>query len=382
MTALRTFKLEEFLGAWEFKAKYHLTASDAQSMTVDELLAMGGDTAREAFLALPLSYTETWGGPELREAIAGTYEHVDADHVLAFAGAEEALYWAMQELAGPGDHSLVAVPCYQAMETVTLSTGAEVTPLPLRPENGWALDIEEVHKLLRPNTKLIAVNYPHNPTGYVPDEVDFCELVALCEVRDIRLFCDEVYRGVERDDRVTISQAADISETAVSLNVVSKSYGLPGLRIGWLACKDRALLERLEKRKHYTTICNAGPAEFLATVALRNRERIWERNRGIIAANVPLFDDFFRRWADDFEWQPPMGGCVCFPRFRTGDVEEFCARLLDEEGVLVLPASVYRSEIAETPADRFRVGVGRLGLDDGLEAFDRFMRRHAGSGAG
>ncbi len=378
MTALRTFRLEEYLGAWEFKARYHLTASDAQTMTVEDLLALGGDAAREAFMALPLSYTETWGGREVREAIASSYEHVDEDCILTFAGAEEALFWAMQELVGPGDHALVAVPCYQSMETVTLATGAEVTPLLLRPENGWALDIQEVHRLLRPNTRLIAVNYPHNPTGYVPDEVDFCELAALCEVRDIRLFCDEVYRGVELDPNVTISQAADISETALSLNVVSKSYGLPGLRVGWLACRDRDLLARLEKRKHYTTICNAAPAEFLATVALRNRERIWERNRGIIAANVPLFDDFFGRWADDIEWQPPMGGCVCFPRYRAGDVEDFCARLLDEEGVLVLPASIYRSEIADAPADRFRVGIGRLGLDEGLEAFDRFMRRHAG----
>jgi aspartate/methionine/tyrosine aminotransferase len=378
MTALPTFRLEEYLGAWEFKARYHLTASDAQSMTVGDLLALGGEAAREAFTALPLSYTETWGGNDVRRAVASTYEHLDEDCILTFAGAEEALFWALQEIVGPGDHALVAVPCYQSMETVTLATGAEVTPLRMRPENGWALDIQEVHRLLRPNTRLIAVNYPHNPTGFVPDEVDFCELAALCEVRDIRLFCDEVYRGVELDPNVTISQAADISETAVSLNVVSKSYGLPGLRVGWLACRDRDLLARLEKRKHYTTICNAAPAEFLASIALSNRERIWERNRGIIAANVPLFDDFFARWADEFDWRPPDGGCVCFPRYRSGDVEDLCARLLDEEGVLVLPASIYRSEIADTPTDRFRVGIGRLGLDEGLQAFDRFMRRHAG----
>jgi aspartate/methionine/tyrosine aminotransferase len=377
MTGLRTFKLEEFLGAWEFKARYHLTASDAQSMTIAELLTLGGDAARESFLSLPLSYTETWGGRPLLEAISDTYERVDADHVLTFAGAEEALFWAMQELVGPGDHAIVTVPCYQAMETVTLATGADVSPLVMRPEKGWALDVEEVRALLRPTTRLVAVNYPHNPSGYVPGEVDFCELAALCEVNGIRLFCDEVYRGVEVDPDVTISQAADISETAVSLNVVSKSYGLPGLRVGWLACRDRGLLERLERRKHYTTICTAGPSEFLATVALRNREPIWERNRGIIAANGPLFADFFARWAADFDWEPPKGGCVCYPRYKGGDVEDFCARLLDREGVLVLPASIYASELAETPADHFRVGLGRLGLEQGLEAFERFMRSEA-----
>ena len=374
MKPLRTFRLEEYLGEWEFKVRHHLTASDAESITIEELLALGTDADREGFMKLPLSYIETWGTPELRAAVAGTYERVDADHVLAFAGAEEALFWTMQELVGPGDHAIVTVPCYQAMETVTVATGAEVSALVPRREDGWALDLDELRGLLRPTTKLVAVNYPNNPTGYVPDEATFRELVALCDERGIRLFCDEVYRGIEVDPARTITQAADLSETAVSLNVASKSYGLPGLRVGWLACRDRALLERLEKRKHYTSICNAGPAEYLAAVALRNREPIWERNRGIVAANRPLFDDFFARWADLFDWQPPDGGCVCFPRYKGGDVESFCARLLDAEGVLVLPASMYYSEIADVPTDHFRVGIGRLGLEEGVAAFDRFLR--------
>jgi aspartate/methionine/tyrosine aminotransferase len=374
MKPLRTFRLEEYLGEWEFKVRHHLTASDAQSITVEELLALGTDADREGLMKLPLSYIETWGTLELREAIAGTYEKVDTDHVLAFAGAEEALFWTMQELVGPGEHAVVTVPCYQAMETVTVATGAEVSALVPRREDGWALDLDALRSLLRPSTKLVAVNFPNNPTGYVPDEATFRELVSLCDERGIRLFSDEVYRGIEVDPARTITQAADLSETAVSLNVASKSYGLPGLRVGWLACRDGALLARLEKRKHYTSICNAAPAEYLAAVALRNREPIWARNRGIVAANRPLFDDFFARWADLFDWQPPVGGCVCFPRYKGGDVEDFCARLLDTEGVLVLPASMYYSEIADAPTDHFRVGIGRLGLEEGVAAFDRFLR--------
>jgi aspartate/methionine/tyrosine aminotransferase len=374
MRPLRTFRLEEYLGTWEFSVRYHLTASDAQSMTVEELLAMGSDADREGFMKLPLTYIDSWGSENLREAIAGTYDHVNAAHVLAFTGAEEALYWAMQELAGPGDHAIVTVPCYQSMETVTLAAGADVSPLLMRRENGWALDLDELRGLLRPTTKLVAVNYPNNPTGHVPSRETFRELAALCDERGIRLFCDEVYRGLELDQARTLPQAADLSETAVSLNVASKSYGLPGLRIGWLACRDGALLERLEKRKHYTTICNPGPAEYLAAIGLRNRERIWARNRGIIAANLPLFEDFFARWAELFDWEPPMGGCVCFPRYKGGDVEDFCQRLLMKEGVLVLPASIYYSEIVDAPTDHFRVGLGRLGLEPGVEAFDRFLR--------
>ena len=376
MKPLRTFRLEEYLGEWEFKVRYHLTASDAQSMTIEELLALGTDEDREGLAKLPLSYIETWGTPELREAVASTYERVDADHVLALAGAEEGLFWAMQELVGPGDHAVVTVPCYQAMETVTLATGAEVSALVPRREDGWALDLDDLRRLLRPTTRLVAVNYPNNPTGHVPDEATFRELVALCDEHGIRLFCDEVYRGIELDPARTLTQAADLSETAVSLNVASKSYGLPGLRVGWIASRDRALLERLEKRKHYTSICNAGPSEYLAAVALRNRDVIWERNRDIVAANRPVFDDFFARWEDLFEWQPPIGGCVCFPRYKGGDVDELSRELLVAEGVLVLPASMYASEITEAvPDDHFRVGIGRLGLDEGVAAFDRFLRR-------
>jgi aspartate/methionine/tyrosine aminotransferase len=372
---LRSFRLEEYLGEWEFKVRHHLTASDAESMTIEELLGLATEKVREDFAKLPLSYIETWGTQGLREAAAGTYEHIDADHVLAFSGAEEGLFWAMQELARPGDHAIVTVPCYQAMETVTVATGADVSALVPRREDGWALDLDQLRRLLRPVTKLVAVNYPHNPTGYVPDEATFRELVALCDERGVRLFCDEVYRGIEVDRSRTLPQAADLSETAVSLNVASKSYGLPGLRVGWIASRDRELLERLEKRKHYTSICNAGPSEYLAAVALRSREAIWERNRGIVAANRRVFDDFFAAWADLFDWQPPVGGCVCFPRYKGRDVEDFCRRLLDAEGVLVLPASMYESEIADVPRDHFRVGIGRLGLEAGVEAFDRFLRR-------
>jgi aspartate/methionine/tyrosine aminotransferase len=375
MKPLRTFRLEEYLGEWEFGARHYLTASDAQSMTVGDLLDMGSESDREGFAALPLTYVETWGSENLRDAIALTYERVDAAHVLAFSGAQEALFWAMQELVGPGDHAVVTVPCYQSMETVTVATGADVSALVMRREHGWALDVDELRGLLRPTTRLVAVNYPNNPTGHVPDGETFRELVALCDERGIRLFCDEVYRGIEVDRARTLPQAADLSETALSLNVASKSYGLPGLRVGWLACRDRALLERLEKRKHYTSICNPGPSEYLAAIGLRHRDRIWARNRAVIAANLPLFADFFGRWAELFDWEPPLGGCVCFPRYKgAGSVDDFCRRLLQREGVVVLPASVYYSEIAEAPTDHFRVGVGRLGAEESLEAFDRCLR--------
>jgi aspartate/methionine/tyrosine aminotransferase len=375
IAALPDFRLEVYLGKWEFAARYHLTASDAQTLSVAEVLGQDG---LEELAGLPLGYTPTWGSDALREAIAGTYDAVEPDDVLVFAGAEEAMFWTMQELVGPGGHAVVTVPNYQSMESVTVATGAAVSGLPLRPEDGWALDLDALERLLRPETRLVAVNFPNNPTGALPDPDTWAALVALCEQRGIRLFSDEVYRGLEPDGTPPLAQAADVSPTALSMGVMSKAYGLPGLRIGWLACRDRGVLERLETRKHYTSICSAAPSELIATHALRRGEEIKARNRAIIARNVPVFDAFFAEHPDLLAWERPQAGCVCFPRYLGADgVEAFCHDLVEQAGVVLLPASIYASELGDVPADRFRIGVGRIDPEPALEAFGAFLAQRA-----
>ncbi|MFC8453665.1 aminotransferase class I/II-fold pyridoxal phosphate-dependent enzyme [Kitasatospora sp. NPDC057223] len=374
MTRLPDFRLETYFSRWEFTARHHLTASDAQTMRMDELLALADEQDRHAFENLSLGYTETFGDRGLREAIAAGYEQAGPDDVICFAGAEEALYLAMNVLLGPDDHAVVVTPNYQAAETVPLAL-CEVTGVALRPGQDWALDLDEVAAAIRPDTRVVSVNFPNNPTGKVIGAADFTALARLCDERGIHLFSDEVYRGLERDPARTLPQAADLSERALSLNVTSKSLGLPGLRIGWITCRDRGLRSRLERAKHYTTICNAAPSEVLARIALKARDTILTRNRALISANLPAFDAFFAEFADHFEWRAPDGGCVAYPRYLgPGGVEEFCTRLVAEAGVLLLPASIYRSELTDTPADRFRIGIGRRNPQDGLEAFAGWMR--------
>jgi aspartate/methionine/tyrosine aminotransferase len=375
---LPDFRLEVHFSRWEFVARHNLTASDAQTMTVSELLALGSDEDRAAFDDLALGYVPTWGSDRLRAAIAGTYATCGPEDVLAFAGAEEAMFWALQLLAEAGEHVVVTVPNYQALETVPRAAGIEVTGVLLDERDGWRLHLDEVEAALRPTTRVVAVNFPNNPTGAVPDAATFAALVELCEERGIRLFSDEVYRGLELDPARTLPQAADLSPTALSMNVLSKSYGLPGLRIGWLACRDHAVLERLERHKHYTSICNAGPSELLGAIALGAGAQVQARNRAIIAENLPQFDAFFARHAERFEWAPPQGGCVAFPRYLGAEgVEEMCRELLDRHGVFLLPASIYRSDLAPVPEDRFRIGVGRRDPGPALEAFDAYLERLA-----
>ena len=399
MSPLPDFNLETFFSRWEFAARHHLTASDAQTVSVGELLALGTDADRAEFASLGLGYIPTWGGDALRAAIAGTYERIAPEDVLCFAGAEEAMYLLMRALAGPGDHVVITVPNYQSMETLPLAFGAEVTGVTLRcppasglapygpfggasgalPDRGWTLDLDEVRRALRPNTRLVAVNFPNNPTGAVPDRATFEGLVALCAERGVRLLSDEVHRGLELDSARRLPQAADLSPTALSLNVMSKSYGLPGLRVGWLASGDRALLGRLERLKHYTSICNSAPSEFLSTLALRHGETLQGRNRALIAANIPIFQAFFARWLEVFDWAPPQGGCICFPRYLGGDgVEAFCEALVRDAGVLLAPASLFQSALADVPRDRFRLGIGRSNPGPALDAMDAFLADRAG----
>ena len=376
MIDLPPFRLETFFSDWESYARYNIAQSDAETMTVDEILALATPEEKQEFGAMRLSYPPAWGTDALREAVAATYETVDADHVLCFSGAEEAIFWCMEDLMGPGDHAIVTVPNYQSMESVAIATGAEVTAAVLDAENGWAFDLDDVRKQLRPATKVIAVNFPNNPTGATPDEATFRALVELCDERGIRLFSDEVYRGLEVEgSRPALPQAADISPSALSLNVMSKAYGLSGLRIGWVASQDRDQLARLEKRKHFTSICNAGPSEHLATVVLRNAQAVRDRNRAIIAGNLPLFREFFtERWAELFAWEQPQGGCVSFPRYLgPGSTEEFCHKLLVEAGVCVLPPSIYQSALAPMPADHFRMGVGHRVSGAALDVFDDYL---------
>lgn len=375
---LPEFRLEAYLERWEFAGRFHLTASDAQTLTVSELLALGTDGDREAFAGLGLGYGPTWGRDELREAIAATYDTLGPEHVLVFAGAEEALFWTLLARLGPGDHAVVAVPGYQSVETVARGSGADVSGLVLRPEDGWEPDPDALLALLRPQTRLVAVNFPNNPTGAVPPPGVFARIAELCRERGVTLLSDEVYRGLEQEPARALTQAADLSPTAVSVNVMSKAYGLPGLRLGWVASRDTALLARLERSKHYTSICSAGPSEVLATIALRAADRILARNRAIVADNLPVAAELFAR-RPELEWDPPQGGCVSFPRLVTGEATAtWCRRLVERAGVVLLPADIFASDLGPVPADRFRIGVGRRDVGDGLAALEEFLETDRG----
>ncbi|WP_224241866.1 aminotransferase class I/II-fold pyridoxal phosphate-dependent enzyme [Hyalangium gracile] len=362
------FKLERYFARWEFSAPYLLCTSDIEGWRMADLLALADPEARARWESLTLGYTESTGLPALREAIAGLYPGVAAEQVLTFAGAEEAVFVLVNVLLGAGDHAVVTWPGYQSLYEVARATGAEVTLLPLREEDGWALDMDAVRRALRPNTRLMVVNFPHNPTGSLPEPAVFEELCALAEERGVYLLSDEVYRLLELAPARTLPAAVERTARGVSLGVMSKAFGLAGLRVGWLACRDAELLRRCAAYKDYTTICNSAPSEVLALIALRAREQVLARSRAILEENLKRLDAFFARHAETFRWVRPRAGSVAFPRLlRDMPVATFCQELVEREGVLLLPGDVY-----EFPGNHFRMGLGRTQLPEALARLERF----------
>jgi len=370
---LPDFRLETLFSRWEFSARYNLAASDMETVALGELLALADTEDREAWETLRLGYIPSRGIPQLREAIASWYEVITGENVICFTGAQEGIFCAMHALLSPGDHAVVLVPNYQSTETIPASI-CEVSGVALRPAEGWRLDLDELRNALRPNTRVIAINFPNNPTGALTDPGSFGAIIRLAEERGIYLLSDEVYRGVERDPAARLPHAADLSERTLSLGVTSKALGLPGLRVGWIATRDRALMDRLERMKHYLSIAGAGPSEVLATIALKHRARILARNTALLDENRTLLREFFMRHEDVLEWYDPGGGCVQFPRYCGSEgAEELCRRAVERHGVLMLPPSVFASKLATVPGDRIRLGYGRRDLGSALAAFERVL---------
>lgn len=364
---LPPFKLERYFAQYEFTAEYLLSSSDCQSFTIRELLALEPDAA-ERFHAHWLGYTESPGALTLRGEICRIYQTVTPEQVLVHSGAEEAIFLFMHALLKPGDHAIVHAPCYQSLSELAHSIGCEVTRWTAREENSWALDLDELRRSLRPNTRVIVVNLPHNPTGYLMPHADFLELNALAQERGIVLFSDEVYRESEYRMQDRLPAACDVNETAVSLGVMSKTYGLAGLRIGWIATRNAALYERMAALKDYTTICSSAPSEFLAELALRHRETLAGRNVELITRNLSLLDAFFARHADRFVWTRPRAGPIAFPRLLGADVEAFCHDLVTRAGVLLVPGTLF-----DDTGNHFRIGLGRANMPQALARFEEYL---------
>ncbi|MBC5824731.1 MAG: aminotransferase class I/II-fold pyridoxal phosphate-dependent enzyme [Candidatus Eremiobacteraeota bacterium] len=362
------FKLERYFAPYEFSAPYLLCASDCESLSVAGLLQLERSQA-ESLRTLRLGYTQSGGSWELRCAVAGLYETARPDDVLLHAGSSEAIFSFMNCALSAGDHIIVQHPCYQSHYEVARSIGCDVTLWVGDEHDGWSLDPDFLTRNIRSNTKAVMLTVPHNPTGYLMTHPTQRAILDIAAAHGLWLFSDEIFRFLEQDPAQRPAAAADLYERAVSVGGLSKTFGLPGVRVGWAVTRDRGILSRMTVLKDYLSLCNGAVDELLGAIALRHRDVLHSRNLDIVIANLHLFDDLMARHRSSMSWQRPQAGTVGLVRYTgAGGTAQFCREAISKAGVLLLPSAEL-----EFGDDHFRVGFGRINGPQCIARFDDFL---------
>lgn len=363
------FKLERYFAQHEFQAKYVLGASDCESLSLRELLALADAKTLQLWEQLSLGYTDTQGHPLLRREICKLYTDISAGEVLVVT-PEEGILVTLSSILAPGDEVIVLAPAYQSLYEVARWLGAKVTGWPLRAEgDGWQLDIDFLKRNITHKTKLLVINFPHNPTGYTASKNQLVEILDIARGHKLYVFSDEMYWQLEYDAEQRLPAVCELYEKGVSLFGLSKTFSLPGLRIGWLVTRNKEIFHGLRKLKDYTTICSSAASEILAIAALRAKEIIRNRNLAIIRENLGGADEFFRKYRNLFEWLRPQAGAVAFPRLKGAiPIERFCEGLREEKSVLLVPGSLF-----DYPGSHFRLGLGRKNFGAGLKKLEEYV---------
>jgi aspartate/methionine/tyrosine aminotransferase len=366
---LNPFKLERYFAKYEFSAQYLLSSSDCDGVLQSELLGMADDETLQMWEDLRLGYTDSLGHPLLRKEISNLYQGISADDCLVIA-PEEGIFIALNSILQKGDHVICTFPGYQSLYEIAQGLGCEITKWEPEEENGWSFNPDFLNKNIKPNTKLVIVNFPHNPTGYLPPGEDYKKIIDSARNNNLYLFSDEMYRLLEYDPDDRLPSACEVYDKAISLFGMSKTFGMAGARIGWVATKDKNLYKKMAAFKDYTTICSSAPSEILSVIALRARENIIDRHLVRIKRNLALLDSFFEEFKDQFEWTRPKAGTIGFSKLK-GSVNsaDFCQKVVQEANIMLLPSTVY-----DYGDKHFRLGFGRENMPEALEKFKAYIR--------
>lgn len=369
---IASFETEHFFARYEFSTPYQLCNSDCESISISELLSLAGDSL-EQFGRERLVYSESQGNIELRKSIASMHTTVSAEDVVVLGTPVEGIYLAARALLDPGDEVIVLTPAYDALTKMFEHVvGQEcVRKWAFKPtETSWELDLDDLRALLSPRSKMLVVNFPHNPTGFLPTAEFLKSLASLAEAHDLWLFCDEMYFGLVHSGTPPIPSAADVTRKSIVLSGLSKTYGLPGLRCGWLIVHEEANREIIMNWKFYTSICPPVPTEYLARAALGVRKTLCARNITRIEQNLELADAFFARWPALFTWRRPLAGSTALVGFHVPSVRAISEKLAQEEGVLIQPAGMLGGD-----DQHMRIGLGRDGFAAALTKFEDWLKR-------
>ena len=340
---IKPFAVEEWMNAYEENARYNIAETCVDSISLAELLALSGEDADAFWRALSgrrLTYGDIVGAPALREGIAGLYRTMTPDGIVTTHGAAGANHHVFYSLVEPGDRVITIRPSYQQLTSIPEGYGADLQVMHLRAENGYLPDLAELRRLAAPGTKLICVNNPNNPTGALMDRAMLQEIALIADRAGAYVLCDEVYRHLTQDDAWSDS-IVDLYDKGISTGSMSKVFSLAGLRLGWIATHDGALKRSLLSHRDYNHISCGMLDEMTATLALRHKDALLARSRGIVRENLAILSDWIAG-EPALSWVRPQAGTTALVRYDDPlDSYEFCRRMYEETGAFVTPGDCF-----------------------------------------
>jgi aspartate/methionine/tyrosine aminotransferase len=372
---LERFELERWMTAWELDVDYDIAESGIYPLSLADLYDLIGPAEAasldETIRTLRLGYSEARGTLALRSAIAMTFERATPDDVLITTGAIEANFLVFNALLNEGDHVVAVSPAYQQLLSVPKAITTNVSECSVVQGEGFRYDLDHLESLIQPNTKLIVINSPHNPTGAMLTQTDLARVVEIAARSGAWILSDEAYRWLEHPGGEKLpSPAHDLGERIISVGTMSKPFGLPGLRVGWLVANPE-IVAACWGLRDYVSLSPAGISDAIARVAIEQRERIWPRNNQIIQQNMETATAWFRKNADIVTWQPPRAGLLAMLRYQH-DIPslELADRLAKEARVMLAPGSAFGLE------HHLRIGVGQRPdlFAEGLRLTAEFLR--------
>ena len=367
MPEYQAFLMERFMSAYEQEVDYNLSESGVHPLTLKQLLDIDQSSV-EDLLETELNYPFVNGIPRLRERIAALYEGAGPENVLVTVGAIEANYNSLRTLLSPGDEVVIMLPNYMQIWGVAKNHGFDIKTFPLLEEKQWAPDLEELESVVSERTRLIAICNPNNPTGYILSEEEMDSIVRTASKVGAWILADEVYAGAEQFTDVRTPSFYGRYDKVVAVGSMSKAYGLPGLRTGWLVAPP-ALVDQVWARHEYTTISTTMLSNELTSIALSEKVQpvIIDRTRNYIRKGFPILKEWMEQQGDIFSCTPPQAAAIAFIKYKLDiNSTELAMRLIREKSVMIVPGDHFGMDkylriSYGLPADYLNAALGRIG---------------------
>lgn len=368
---IKPFAVEEWMNAWEAGAKYNIAETCVDSISMNELFELTGEDKTEflnRLCARRLSYGDIEGLPEFRKGVCGLYKTLNIENIVPTHGASGANHHVFYSLISPGDRVVSIMPTYQQLYSIPESYGADVQILHLSKENNYLPDLEKLRRLVTPETKMICINNPNNPTGALMSEQLLREIVEIARSADAWILCDEVYRHLSQEDGWCPS-IVDLYEKGISVSSMSKVFSLAGLRLGWIATHDMSVVKSCLSHRDYNLVSCGVFDEMLAAAALKHRDKLLERSRKIVRENLQILDDWVSS-EPHVSYVKPKAGTTALVYYDL-DIPsyEFCEEMYKKTGAFVTPGDCF-----EVPHSmRIGYAYGKQDLIDGLKAISEYI---------